>query len=97
MEINRGEFKVIKVDGTEVMFSEKPSISKIQREIGCECCDSVTLDRKKGIIMMCDDTGMLDRKPVNEKATALARKAFGQQYPYSIHGNVAIVNGEDFA
>jgi hypothetical protein len=97
IEQKTGEYRIIRANGEEFDVNEKPSIAKIQREIGCTCVDTVTLDRTTMAIMVCDDTGMLDNKPINEKATQLARKAFGTQYPYSIHGDVAIVNDEDFA
>lgn len=93
----KGGYKVIRVDGSELFVESKPTIGKIQASIGCECCDTVTLDRRNEIIMIVDDTGMIDSNPVNEKATALAREVFGQSYPYSIHGDVAICWDGDFA
>ena len=57
----------------------------------------MTIDRKRQTVMFVDDTGMLDRKPVNAKATDLMMKAFDPQYPYSIHGDVVICNDGDFA
>jgi hypothetical protein len=93
----QGSFLIIRVDGSEELIGQRPSIAKIHKAIGCECLDMVTLDRKREIVMVVDDTGMVDGKPVNAKATALAREAKGQPYPYSIHGDVAIVNDRDFA
>ena len=93
----QGGYKLIRVDGSESFVEGKPTIGKIQASIGCDCCDSVTIDRRNQIIMLVDDTGMVDGKPVNRKATALAAEAFGPQYPYSIHGDVAIVWDGDFA
>jgi hypothetical protein len=49
------------------------------------------------IVMMVDDTGMIDGKPINPKATELYRGVCRPGTPYSIHGDVAIVNDEDFA
>jgi hypothetical protein len=40
---------------------------------------------------------VIDGKPVNPKATALMKVAFGPQYPNPICGDVALVNDEDFA
>lgn len=91
-----GEYKIIRVNGEESVVKSKPSLRAICQQIGCETVDTVTLNRNTMTIMVCDDTGMLDNKPINEKATTLARQAFGTQYPYSIHGDVAIVNDEDF-
>jgi hypothetical protein len=33
---------------------------------------------------------------VNERATALVKKVFGEQYPYGIHGDLAILDHKDF-
>jgi hypothetical protein len=95
--MDRGQYKVMLVDGTETVHEGKPPIAEIERLIGCDALDTVTLDRKRQTVMFLDDTGMLTRKPVNEKATAQMKQAFGQQYPYSIHGHVVICNDGDFA
>jgi hypothetical protein len=47
--------------------------------------------------MIVDDTGMIDHKPVNAKATELYRAKCNPGTPFSIHGDVAIVNDADFA
>lgn len=95
--VRRGEFRVIKVDGTETLFEEKPSIQKIYRAIGCDCVDTVILDRNLQQIMMVDDTGMCDGKPANHKATALYHSICKPGTLHSIHGDVAIVHDGDFA
>ena len=46
--------------------------------------------------MLVSDTGMLDGLPVNQTATAMRDAARGHS-PYAIHGDVAIVNDQDFA
>ncbi len=99
--VQRGEYLIIRVDGTEQRVKERPTLEAVYRAIGCGCIDVVNLDRKRPpeIVMMVDDTGMLDHKPVNAKATALAQaawKAAGRYSPYSIHGDVAIVHDQDF-
>ena len=66
---------MILVDGTETVHEGKPSIVEIERLIGCDGLDTVTIDRKRQTVMFVEDTGMLTRRPVNEKATALARLA----------------------
>jgi hypothetical protein len=95
-EVRIGEYRIIRVDGTEELVEERPTIQKIYRAIGCECCDSVTLDHKKMIVMMVDDTGMVDGKPVNSKATALYHARCKPGTIWAIHGDVAIVNDESF-
>jgi hypothetical protein len=95
-DVSRGEFLIVRVDGTESRVASRPSIRTVAKQIGAETVDTVLLDRRRQIVMLVDDTGMIDGKPVNTKATDLARAAFGQAYPYSIHGDVAIVHDQDF-
>lgn len=101
IDIKRGEWLVIRVDGTQDWKQGKPTIGKIYREIGASCCDSVTLrfpdGGKDGIVMMVDDTGMLDGKPVNPRATDIYHSRCKPGTIHAIHGDVAIVNDEDFA
>ena len=97
ISVKHGTYKVIRVDGDEEVREMKPTITRIHADIGCECVDTVTLDREREIIMMVDDTGAIDGKPVNRKATAFMQEVFGPQYPNSIHGDVAIVWDGDFA
>lgn len=92
-----GQYKLILVDGTETVHQGKPAMTEICRLIGCDTLDTVTIDRKKRTVMFVDDTGMIDGKPVNPKATALYHAVSTPGNPYSIHGNVVIVNDGDFA
>lgn len=96
-EINSGEYLVIKVDGTETLVKQKPSVDAICKAIGCEYIDTVKLKRKPVIVMIVDDMGMLDNKPVNPKATALYHSVCKPGTVFSIHGDVAIVHDGDFA
>lgn len=96
-KVKRGEYLLIRVDGTEELIQEKPSLQKIHRDISCDCFDTVILDHKQQIVMMVDDTGMLDGKPVNPKATDLYLTRCNPGTIFSIHGDVAIVNDKDFA
>lgn len=96
MDQQKGAYRVIRVDGTDTVIHSKPTLRAVHEAIGTACVDTVILDRVCQVVMIVDDTGMVDGKPVNEKATALAREAFGSRYPHSIHGDVAIVNDEDF-
>ena len=96
-EVKLGSYLIIRVNGDEEDVQEKPSIAKINRAIGCSCVDTVTLDRRREILMIVDDTGMIDGKPVNPKATELYHARCRPGTPYSIHGDVAIVNDQDFA
>ena len=100
-EIRQGQWLVIRVDGKEEPMEGKPTIGKIYRALGVTCCDSVTLrfpnGKQDAIVMMVDDTGMVDGKPVNPKATELYHTRCKPGTLFSIHGDVAIVNDEDFA
>ena len=74
--------------------------SKIYRDIGCECVDTVVLTREgyeAGIVMLVDDTGLINRKPINTHATALYREVCRPGNPHSVHGDVAICWDGDFA
>ena len=93
----QGSFRVIRVDGSEELVAERPTIGKIHTAIGCECLDMVLLDPEHEIVMAVDDTGMVDGKPVNPKATALYHSICKPGTVFSIHGDVAIVNDRDFA
>jgi hypothetical protein len=100
IDVKRGEYRIIRVDGTETLIEEKPRLKSICAAIGCESIDTVILTVRRAepeIIMLVDDTGMIDHKPVNPKATELYRAVCRPGTPYSIHGDVAIVNDKDFA
>jgi hypothetical protein len=89
-------YKVILVDGTETVHQGNPSIAEIQTIIGCDGLDTVTIDRRLNTVMFVDDTGMMDRRPVNSKATSLYHSICRPGNPCSIHGHVVIVNDRDF-
>jgi len=95
--MERGQYKVILVDGTETVHRGKPTMADICRLIRCDTLDTVTIDWRRQTVMFVDDTGMLDGKPVNPKATAVYHAVSTPGNPYSIHGNVVIVNDRDFA
>jgi hypothetical protein len=87
----RGQYKIIRVDGTEAVHQGKISIAEIERIIGCTGLDIVTIDRRRQTVMFVDDTGMLDGKPVNPKATELYRAICKAGTVWAIHGDVVIV------
>jgi len=92
--MNPGTYKVIRVDGTESNHHGKASIAEIMRLIVCDCLDHVTLSRRR--IMLVDDVGMLDGKPVNAKATALYHARCKPGTVHQIHGDVVIIEAGDF-
>jgi hypothetical protein len=88
---------VIRANGTETLHQGKPSIKEIQRLIGCSGLDTVTIDRHWQTAMFVDDTGMIDGKPVNPKATALYHAICKPGTVHCIHGDVVICNDGNFA
>jgi len=73
--MEKGTYKVIRVDGTETVMNGKASIPDISRIIGCETLDTVTLGRNRQTVMFVDDTGATRRKPrKSEGYSALPRK-----------------------
>lgn len=90
--MNPCAYKIIRVDGTETVHEGKPTIHEITRLIGCDGLDTVTIDRKRLTVMFVDDTGLIDGKPVNAKATALYHAVCKPGTVWQIHGDVVIVN-----
>jgi hypothetical protein len=89
-------FKVIRIDGTESIHQGKPSVAEICRLIGCDTLDTFTIDRERQTVMFVNDTGMLDGKPVNAKATALYHAICKPGTVHQIHGDVVIVQRPAF-
>lgn len=99
LAVKRGEFIVIRVDGNVTHCGFKPTNKVIKAAIGCDLIDVVILTHDNGmpgIVMICDDTGMIDGKPVNPKATALYHSVCRPGTTHQIHGDVALVFDEDF-
>ena len=96
-QIKRGEYRIIRTDGTETLIEEKPTLDRVRRAIGAESLDTVCLDKRtRTQVMVVDDTGMVDGKPVNPKATALYHSICKPGTVFEIHGDVAICNDLDF-
>lgn len=91
--------KLIRVDGTEYPLEEKLSFTKIEEMIGATCLDMVTLapEFADGVhVMVVDDTGCVDGKPINWKATELYWQKCGRRVDHEIHGDVVIVPDSDY-
>ena len=106
MSTPRGQFRVILLDGSEETFHVKPTLQKIKMAICCDTLDTVRIGKNPAngpptTIMFVDDIGAgfegSKPKPVNAKATALYHSICKPNNPYSIHGDVAIADDEDFA
>lgn len=85
---------LIRTDGSTQMLEGKQSFSTIYQLIGCDCLDTVSLAH--GLVMLVDDTGLLDNKPVNPIATGLYYAKCQHVTPNSIHGDVVIVPDDDY-
>ena len=68
----------------------------IAQLIGADLCDVVNLRTRDQKMMVVDDTGMLDGRPVNPIATTLYHAICIPGTVYAIHGDVAIVFDTDF-
>jgi hypothetical protein len=91
--------QLIKVDGTVTDLLEPVSVQQIAKLIGADTLDTVNL-RHLGEplqVMMVDDTGMIDGKPVNPKATELYHQNCYPGVTHPICGDVVICPDKDFA
>ncbi len=94
--VKRREYRVIRVNGEEELIHRKPFVKVVEVVIGATFLDTVILDFENSQVMFIDDTGMIEGKPINPKATALYRSICKTGSAHSIHGDVVIANDEDF-
>ncbi len=88
--------KIIRSDGTETDLETRQSIDQIEKLIGANMIDTVTLaDRVH--VMIVDDAGHEKQLPVNQKATDFYWQRCGGQNDHVIRGDVVIVPDADFA
>ncbi len=101
-----GQYKIIRVDGTETIVDKRPTIAVIADWIGCESLDFVRIGKNpangpRQTTMAVDDIGAgfegSAPKPINPKATALYWSICVPGTVECIHGDVVIFNDEDFA
>ena len=91
------QVKIIRIDG-RVEHHEIPKgilSRKVHELIGAETFDCVAL--KQGKVMIVDDSGAIDGKPINPEGTKIYQEKCGYITPNSIHGDVAICTDSDFA
>lgn len=98
-----GTYKVIGIDGSEQLITAMPNLLAISRHIDAECWDTVPLTvvlARRGItpdlVMIVDDNGLIDGRPINSKATELYRNVCKPGETGTIHGPVVIVHDVDF-
>lgn len=87
---------VIRTNGTEEDHEVVPrhSIRDINRLIKASTLDTVNL--RDGRVMLVDDTGLIDGKPINPEATRLYHSVCRQGTTHPICGDVAIALDKDF-
>jgi hypothetical protein len=86
------QHRLIRIDGTEQILETRPSFEEIRRLIGCDYLDTVTINRRRQTVMFVDDSGMIDGKPVNSKATALYHAICKPGTVHGIHGHVIVLD-----
>lgn len=91
--------KIIRTDGSiEVMeIARADAIGHISRLIGAPSGLVDTVNLRDGRVMLVDDTGALDGRPVNKLATEHYRAVCKPGTRVPICGDVAIVLDADFA
>lgn len=90
--------RLIRADGTETVLDHPANVREVCRLIGADALDTVNL-RHLGApawVMLVDDAGMIDGRPVNEKATALYHANCRPGTPHQIHGDVVVAPDSDF-
>lgn len=87
------EYRVIRTSGDDFIIREKPTLKKVKKSICADHIDCVTISFSAGhvadLVMMVDDTGMIDGKPFNSAASIEAGT--------DIYGDAAIIHDCDFA
>ncbi len=97
--IKCGQYRILRVDGSDEWVPQRPTIEALHKALGCDAVDTLVLMKDTNdmpeIVMIIDDTGMTDGKPVNFRATQMLR-GFHPKVHYPVHGDVALVNDKDF-
>lgn len=96
LTVSPGSFRIIYHDGKEAEVSRKPTMAAIRIAIAApQALDTVNL--RNGCVMIVDDTGMIDGRPVNAKATEAYHSVCRPDTIHPICGDVVIAVDEDFA
>lgn len=100
LDFKPGQHKIIQVDGTETIVDRPLPIREANFTLRCGYLDTVNVTRaftgnRKRVIMLVDDTGMIDGKPTNPKACELYWAICAPQTIHPICGDVALVYDSD--
>lgn len=87
--------EIIRTNGErESRTVPKSSLAACRKLVGADCFDVVNL--RDGRVMLVDDTGLVDGKPLNAEATKLYHSICWPGTTAGIHGDVVIANDADF-
>lgn len=86
------QHRLIRTDGTQQVLDARPSFDEIRRLIGCDALDYVTINRRRQTLMLVDDTGVIDGKPVNAEATRRYHRICKPGTVHQVHGDVVILD-----
>lgn len=86
---------IIPVSGPERIIKGKATIAAVSAALNADGLDTVNFH--DGRVMLVDDTGVREGKPVNPRATKIYHGLCKPGTTHPICGDVAIVNDEDFA
>lgn len=85
---------IIRVDGSE-QYTKVAGVEEVRKLISADALDGVNL--RDGRYMFVDDTGLVDGKDLNDKATALYRGVCRAGSGALIAGDVCIVVDSEWA
>jgi hypothetical protein len=85
---------ILRANGAMEMVFHALNVDEIEREIGADCLDTVSL--LHGVVMLCDDVGHKKGLALNEAATQLYWSKCGGQVDHYIVGDVYLCPDDDF-
>jgi hypothetical protein len=95
-----GQWKVARANGVIEVRLGKPTMKEVAAALGAKFLDTVNLrdvgGRITGVVMLVDDIGFDNGKPVNKLATEIYHAQCRPGTTHPICGDVAIVNDADF-
>lgn len=87
---------LLRTNGDRIDFDSPLTLADIERLIGADALDTVTL-RDRVHVMVVDDIGHQKELPLNKAATLLYWERCGGPNDWAIVGDVVIVPDSDFA
>jgi ornithine carbamoyltransferase len=87
--------KIIRTNGEEVQLDKPQSIADVEKLIGADVLDTVSL-RDRVHVMLVDDLSHKKGLPINQAATELYWEKCGRPVDHVIRGDVVVVPDSDF-